>query len=193
MVVLGAVFGLVGALASVGIAIGLYPILRRFHEGLALGAVVMRTIEAVFAAVGVLCLLALVSLSQNFVAAGSPSGSPDLALGTLVVSVNNSAGFVLSAIAFDLGAMMYYAIFYRSKIIPRWLSAWGLLGAALGIPAALYVGFGGAPLSTPVVVLNVPIAIQEMALAVWLILKGFRPTPPSPETVSTFGRGSVTA
>lgn len=174
---LGALFGIVAALSSVGIAIALYPILRGFHEGLALGAVVMRTLEAVFAAFGVLCLLALVSLSQSFVGAGAPSNSPDLALGALIVSVNNSAGFVLSAIAFDVGAMMYYVIFYQSRIIPRWLSGWGLLGAALGLPAATYVMFGGAPLSTAVVVLNVPIAIQEIALAIWLVAKGFSPVP----------------
>jgi hypothetical protein len=162
-----------GALSSAGIALGLYPILRRYHEGLALGAVGMRIVEAVFTTGAAVCLLVLVNLSQGLAGAGTPTPSYFQTLGNLVLAWRNSSTFVFAVVAFDLGAMMYYFIFYRARLVPQWLSAWGFVGAALGLPAALMVLFGGAPLSTLVVVLNVPIAVQEMVLAVWLIVKGF--------------------
>jgi hypothetical protein len=81
-----------------------------------------------------------------------------------------------AVLAFCLGALMYYIIFYQTKLVPRWLSGWGLVGVALLAIAALLVMFGViAPLSTSQVVLALPIAVQEMALAVWLIFKGFNP------------------
>jgi hypothetical protein len=81
-------------------------------------------------------------------------------------------------LAFCTGATLYYLVFYRSQLIPRWLSAWGLAGTALGLVSGLLVLFQSiAVLSSTQVVLNLPIAVQEMVLAVWLIVKGFTPKP----------------
>jgi hypothetical protein len=83
-------------------------------------------------------------------------------------------GNVGALLAFCLGALMYYYIFYQTKLIPRWLSGWGLVGAALCMVAGLLVMFRViGPMSTSQVVLAIPIAVQEMVLAVWLIVKGF--------------------
>ncbi len=72
---------------------------------------------------------------------------------------------------------MYYCIFYQTRLIPRWLSGWGLTGAALCMVAGLLVMLGLIiPVSTIHIVLNLPIAVQEMVLAVWLIVKGFNPS-----------------
>jgi hypothetical protein len=82
----------------------------------------------------------------------------------------------VGVLAFYTGATLYYLVFYRSQLIPRWLSAWGLAGTALGLVAGLLVLFQSiAVLSSTQVVLNLPIAVQEMVLAAWLIVKGFRP------------------
>ncbi len=187
-VVLGAIFQFIASVASASIAISLYPILRRYHEGLALGSVGFRIIEAVFGVVAALGLMSLVTLSQNFVNAGSPAGSDYQTLGTLIKAVINWSSFVFLALAFTLGALLYYYIFYRSKLIPRWLSGWGLVAAALSLSAALWTAFSGDFLSTTVVVLNLPIGVQEMVLAVWLIVKGFalpvRGSAPAPMTVN---------
>lgn len=173
-VIMGALFQFIAAVASAGIAISLYPVLKRYDEGLALGSVGFRIIEAVFAIVAALGLLALVTLSQNFVNAGAPSAPYYQTLGTLTKAVIDWASFVFQAIAFALGALLYYYMFYQTKLIPRWLSAWGFLGATLTIVAGLLVLFLlTTPLSTIHVVLNLPIAVQEMVLAVWLIVKGF--------------------
>ena len=82
----------------------------------------------------------------------------------------------MGVLAFYTGATLYYLVFYRSQLIPRWLSVWGLAGTVLGLAAGPLVLFQSiAVLSSTQVVLNLPIATQEMVLAVWLIVRGFRP------------------
>jgi len=78
--------------------------------------------------------------------------------------------------AFSLGALMYYYIFYQSRLFPRWLSVWGLVGVTLGLVNGLYDMFGRAPNETVSMLLDLPLFVQEMVLAVWLIVKGFNPS-----------------
>jgi len=174
----GVFLAFVAAIASACIAISLYPILRRYSQGLALGAVGFRLIEGVFYIVGVLGLVLLLTLSQQFVSAGAPNASYFQTLGALLLAGYHWAGNVGSLLAFSLGAMMYYYIFYKTRLVPRWLSSWGLVGAALCTVAGTLVLFNVVgPLSTTQVVLALPIAVQEMVLAVWLIAKGFNQYP----------------
>jgi hypothetical protein len=175
-VILGALFLLIAAFASAGIAISLYPILRRYNEGLALGSVGFRIIEGVFYIIGAISVLLLLTLSQEFVKAGAPVSSYFQTSGVLLLAVSNWANLT-GILAFYLGALMYYSIFYQSKLIPRWLAGWGFVGATLGLVASMLVLFGLiGQLSTIQVVLNLPIGVQEMVLAVWLIVKGFNPS-----------------
>jgi hypothetical protein len=114
------------------------------------------------------------TLSQEFVKAGTPDASSFQILGTVLLAGRNWAGFVLAPSVFGIGALMYYYIFYKSNLIPRWLSGWGLIGATLMIAASMLVMFNFIGLmSTIFIVLVIPIAIQEMVLAFWLIIKGF--------------------
>ena len=77
-------------------------------------------------------------------------------------------------LAFSLGGLLYYVVFYRSRLIPRWLSVWGIGGVVLLMVAAVLLIFGViSPLSPGQIALAVPIGVQEMVLAVWLIVKGF--------------------
>lgn len=177
LIAAGALLMIIAAITSAGIAISLYPLLKKYNEGLALGAVCFRLIEAVFYLAGVLGLLLLLTLSQEFVKAGTPDASPFQVLGTLLLAGRNWVGFVLATTAFGLGALMYYYIFYQSNLIPRWLSGWGLVGAILMITASMSVMFHLIGLmSTTFIVLVLPIAMQEMVLAFWLIIKGFNPS-----------------
>lgn len=176
-VTIGTLLAFIAAAASVSIAISLYPILRRYNEGLALGAVGFRLVEGVFYIVGVVGLLLLLTLSQEFVNAGAPDSSYFQTLGVLLLAGYHWAGNVGSLLAFCLGALMYYYIFYQTRLVPRWLSGWGLVGAALCIVAGVLVMFRViGPMSTSQVVLALPIAVQEMVLAAWLIVKGFNPS-----------------
>ncbi len=172
-IMIGALFTLIAAVVSGSIAISLYPVLRKYNEALALGAVGFRLIEAVFYIVSVIGLLALLLLSQEFVKAGSPGDSSFQLLGTLALAIRNWAGFVFGVSAFSLGALMYYTVLYQSRLIPRWLSGWGLIAAALTLAAALLVMFGEKPLSPLMIALILPIFLQEIVLAGWLIVKGF--------------------
>ena len=174
---IGVLLLLIAAFASAAIAMSLYPVLKRYREGLAIGAVGFRIIEGVFYAVGAVSVLLLLTLSQEFVKAAAPDSSSFETLGTLLKAVRDWVG-VAGILAFYPGALMYYFIFYKSRLVPRWLSGWGVVGAVLGIVAAMLVLFGVAgSMSIVQVVLNVPIGVQEMVLAVWLIAKGFRPSP----------------
>ncbi|MHA1979166.1 MAG: DUF4386 domain-containing protein [Candidatus Hodarchaeales archaeon] len=173
-VMLGALFYFIMAAAGASIALPMYPILKKYNEGMALGAVGFRFIEGSIFMVGVICLLSLVTVSQGFVKAGAPVTSYFQTLGELLLAgYTISQAVVPGVFAFSLGALMYYYIFYQSKLVPRWLSVWGLIGVTLGITNGLYDMFGGIPNETISMLLDLPIFAQEMVLAVWLIVKGF--------------------
>ena len=167
----------IGGAAAIGIAISLYPVLRKYNEGLALGAVGFRTAEGVLDIVGFLCLLLLITLSQQFVKAGAPDSSYFQTLGVLAVSGYHLVENVGKLMIFAIGCLLYYIIFYRTKLIPRWLSGWGLVAGIFTMVSCLLVMYGLiAPFSTAQIVLNLPILPQELVLAVWLIVKGFNPS-----------------
>ena len=173
-VVLTALIELVWAATAAGIAIGLYPILRKFNRALALGAVAGRVVEGTFVLVGGLSLLVLLTVSQESMAAGVAAPSLFAATGDAWLAAREWLhGFVI-LLPFLIGALMYYYVLYRSRLVPRWLSGWGLAAAVLSLVATVYSGFtldfGFTTVNT---VLNAPIGVQEMVLAVWLIVKGF--------------------
>ncbi len=174
-IMVGALLSFIAAAASSGIAMSLYPVLRKYDEALALGSVGFRLIEGVFYIVGAVCLLSLFTVSQEFVSAGSQGGSYFQTLGHVLLTVHDLAGFVFGVLAFGVGALMYYYIFYQTRLIPRWLSVWGLVAIVSLLAASLLTLFDGEPfsISGSLIVLALPIALQEMVMAIWLIVKGF--------------------
>lgn len=175
LIVVGALLAFVAAAGSAGIAISLYPVLRKYNEGLALGSVGFRLIEGVFYIVGILGLFSLLSLSQEYASAGPQAASIFQVLGSLISAIRVWAGFVLGVIAFCLGAAMYYYVMYRSRLVPQWLSVWGLAGLVLLFSMTLLIAFGER-ISGPsgmLVLLAIPLALQEIVLGVYLIVKGF--------------------
>jgi hypothetical protein len=176
LVATGALLLFIGGVAAIGIAVSLYPVLRKYNKGLALGAVGFRTVEGVFDFVAVLGLLVLIILSQQFVKAGAPGSSYFQTLGVLVDGGYHLATNVVKLLVFSIGCLLYYIIFYRTKLVPRWLSGWGIVAGIFTILSALLAMYGLiAPFSTEQIILNLPILPQELVLAVWLIVKGFNP------------------
>ena len=174
-VIIGSLLVLLSAFASAGIAIGLYPVLKKHHEALALGSVGFRVMEGMLYIVEWVGVLSLLTLSQEYVTAGASNASLYQISGTLLLAVKTWAG-QLGVLAFTTGGMMYYYVFYQSKLVPRWLSGWGFLGAALSLASAVLAIFGLLiPLSPVFIVFNLLILVQEMVLAAWLIAKGFNP------------------
>ncbi len=169
-------FILIMGFAVAGIGIMMYPILKKHNEALALGYVGARIIEGVLYIVSVVSLLSILTLSQEFVKAGAPDASHFQALGTLLLAASDWA-FMLGITVFGLGALMLYYLLYQSKLIPRWLSVWGLIGAPLKLAGGLLIMFGSLTGSSVLATfLYLPIAVNEMVLAVWLIVKGFNPS-----------------
>ena len=175
-VVLTALIEFVWAATAAGIAIGLYPVLRRYNGSAALGSVAGRTVEGMLLLVATLSLLALLTLGQGTVAAGPAAASASQVVGDTLLAVRDWVHGFLMLLSFAVGALLYYYLLYRSRLVPRWLSGWGLIGAGLCFVATVYAGFTqDFGLTTVNTVLNIPIGLQEMVLAIWLIAKGFNP------------------
>jgi Domain of unknown function (DUF4386) len=170
----GVLLILIGYFACAGIAVVMYPVLKKWNAGLALGSVVFRTIETVFYLVGLMCLLTLPKLGQQFTTAVAAERTSLQAIGNLLVSVRDNAALV-AVFAFCLGAFMYYYLFFQSRLIPRWLSGFGIVAIILMMVACVLALFSGN-LITSYIPLAFPIFLQEMVLAVWLIVKGFNPS-----------------
>jgi hypothetical protein len=170
----GALLLLIAAFACAGIAISMYPVLRKANVGLALGAVVFRTIEAVMYVIAVVSLLSLLTLGQQLVSADPAERASLGVVGGLLLSLREHAALA-GVFAFCLGAFLYYCAFFTSRLIPRWLSGWGIAAIALMTTAAVLALFNNDAV-TSYVALALPIFLQEMVLAVWLIAKGFGPS-----------------
>jgi len=171
--VLGVLLELVDAFAVAGIAISVFPVLRSHDEGIAIGYVGFRVIEACIAIVASISLLSLLTLSQEFVLAGAPEASNFQNLGAFLLAAHDWA-YLNMLIAFSLGALLFYYLLYQSGLVPRFISAWGFIGSIMALTASLLDMFGiirdGSAISN---LLFFPIAVNEMVLAVWLIAIGF--------------------
>jgi hypothetical protein len=165
---------IISAFTSVGIAISLYPVLKERNSGLALGSVIFRTIESAFYMVVIVGLMSLVTLGQQFTTAGAADRTSLQAIGDLLVSIRDHAG-LLAVFAFCLGAFMYYYLLFQSRLIPRWLSGFGIVAIILIQVACVLALFSGNRI-TSYIPLAAPIAVQEMVLGIWLIVKGFNPS-----------------
>jgi hypothetical protein len=160
------------AVESAGIAVAFYPVLRARSPALAIGAVSFRVIEAVFYSLAALFLVCLVALSYQPTNLDTATRT---VLGDLLKTARDAANYLFGVFSFGIGATLYYVVFYRARLLPRWLSLWGLFGAALILVAAMATLFDGPPyaIEGATAVFALPIAAQEIVLGLWLIAKGF--------------------
>ena len=166
--VLGALLVLVMGLALAMVPVVMYPVFRKYNEVLALGSVVFRgALETVGYMATAGTWLLLLELSREHAEAASPGAPHFQTLSALLVATSGSTAVYFTSIAFSLGALMFYYLFYQSRLIPRWLSIWGLAGAVLYLAAPLLDMFGYS-----LGVLMAPLAVAEIVLAVWLIARG---------------------
>ena len=171
---LGVLMELILVCSNIGTAIGLFPVLKPYSERIALGHFSFRFLEVVIITIGIVSVLSLLTLSQDFVAAAAPDASTYHAAGTLLLAVHTWTFALGPLFMLGVNTFMYSYLLYKSKLVPRPLAGLGLTGATLVLVAALLVLFGVYPqLSVPVTLLALPIASYEMILAGWLIAKGF--------------------
>lgn len=174
-VMLGASLILVMGFALALIPLVAYPILKEHSEPLALGYVVFRSgLETAGYLVAALIPLVLVSVGQDYLAAEGPAAIQLEAIGTALLEANETMGHGVLTIVFVLGALMFYYALFQARLVPQWLSGWGLVAAlAYGAAGALAMFGLDEPRSTAQIALQAPLGIQEMVLAGWLIVKGF--------------------
>jgi hypothetical protein len=176
-VLLGALFQFIMTIAYVGFTITLFPILRKQNESFALGFLSFRIIAAVLNIIGFIILLLLLSLSQQFVKAGTPNLSYFQTLGDLLRTGRDFVNHVAMILATSVAGLMFYILLFQTKLIPRWLSLWGLLGTLFTIIASLLIMFHKVDIITSTyIVLNLPLILLEIVLAIWFIVKGFNPS-----------------
>ncbi|WP_108252817.1 DUF4386 domain-containing protein [Planctomonas deserti] len=171
-ILLGGLLDVVLALAVVGTSVALYPVLRRQSEGIALGYVALRTLEAGVILVGVVTILGVLSLQET--AAASGDASLVAATGALVAA-HNWTFLVGPGLICGTNTVLAAYLMYRSGLVPRFIAVLGLVGGPLIFAANTGVMFGVFDQVSPWTGLCViPIFAWEICLAVYLIAKGFR-------------------
>lgn len=169
----GAFLTLLMGISLVAMTVFLYPVFRRDSEELAMGMVLFRgVLEGTLYIVTTLGILTLVALGNEYMASGADSAALQ-SVGNVLYQFQDLKAPV-STIVFLIGATCIYLSFYRTRLIPRWLAVWGLIGVVPYMAYALLhffhmdTGYG--------VYLQLVLAPQELVMAVWLIVKGFNPS-----------------
>lgn len=172
-VVSGALLELVLVLSVVGIAAMVYPILRKWNEGMGMAYVGARIVEAVLLLAASVSGLVVLSLSRT---AGESGDAGMLALGDPVLATREWTYLIGSLVALGVSAMILNSALFRAHLVPAWLALWGLAGGALILLRGVMEMYGVDLNGLAQAILAAPIAIQEMVLALWLIIKGFDTT-----------------
>jgi hypothetical protein len=173
-VIWGALSELVLAFSVIGISILMYPILNKENESIAIGYICFRLLEATIITIGIISLLSIVTLSQEYEIVKDPDASFFLTVGKLLVTVHNWTFLLGPNLVLGLSTLMMSYFLYNSKLVPRFISFLGLVGGPLIFICAvlvmngvfLQISFWGA-------LFAIPVFAYEMTLAIWLIVKGF--------------------
>jgi hypothetical protein len=171
-VLVGGFLEVIVALAGVGTAVTLYPVLKRQNEGLALGFVTSRLLEGAMIFAGVVSLMSLVTVRHY------SGGDALVATAASHVAVYNWAFLLGQSLMPAINALLLGTLLYRSRLVPRALPVLGLIGAPLLLAADIATFFGGIGQHSSLALLGaLPVAAWEISLGVWLVVKGFRPSP----------------
>jgi Domain of unknown function (DUF4386) len=183
----GAFLELLLIVANIGTAVVLFPILKRVNEIFALGYVTARIVESVFIAVGILSLLAVVTLRQGFAGAADADAATLVTVGKSLVALHDwtfllGPGFV---VGIGNGLLLGY-LMYRSALVPRAMAMLGLVGGPLLFASSILVLFGFyEQVSVWAGIATIPEFLWELSLGIWLIVKGFKPSPIASQSAQT--------
>lgn len=190
-VIWGVVLELIVAVAGIGTAITLFPVVKRQNESFALGFVATRTLEAAIIFVGATSLLTLVNLHQGVVGAAGPSAIPT---GHALVGLYDGTFLLGQGLMPVANAVLLGYLMYRSGLVPRVIPVIGLIGAPLLLASKVATIFGVTDsLSAWSAILTVPVAAWELSLGLWLLIKGFRPCQITAEIEAARSTNAVTA
>jgi hypothetical protein len=172
----GGFLEVIAALAAIGTAVTLYPVVKRQNEGVALGFVAARVLEAVMIFTGVVSLLSLVTLRQDLGATAGANAAALVTTGAAHVAIYKWTFLLSQSIMPAINALLLGSLMYRSRLVPRIIAVVGLIGAPFLLCTVIATLFGGMKLGSPEFA-AVPVAAWEFSLGVWLVVKGFQPSP----------------
>jgi hypothetical protein len=177
-VYVGALFEILTLVAGIGMAVTLYPVLRRQSEGLALGYVTVRVVESCLIAVGIVSLLAVVTLRQDLAGAAGTDNASLVLTGRALVAVHDATFLLGPAFCAAIGnGLILGYLMLRSGLVPRRFAQFGMFGGSLALATALLVLFGAYDQSSGAsFILTLPEAVWELSLGIYLIVKGFKPS-----------------
>ena len=178
----GCLLDSVNAITAVGSAVALYPVVKRQNASMALGFVTSRMLEAAVVMIGVVSLLAVVTMRQDFT--GGDATSLTVTANALV-ELRNWTFLFGPGLMPVFNALLLGTLLYRSRLVPRVIPTVGLIGAPLLFAAFIATVFGVIDQVSPVAfLLTVPLAAWELSVGVWMTFKGFTPSPVLPTVVS---------
>jgi hypothetical protein len=175
-VLVGGFLEVIVALAGIGTAVTLYPVVKRQNEGVALGFVAARVLEGCMIFAGVVSLLSLVTLRHDLGGAAGANAAALVTTGASHVAVYNWTFLLSQSLMPGINALLLGSLLYRSRLVPRIIPALGLIGAPLLICTVIATLFGGMKLGSPELA-ALPVAAWELSLGLWLVVKGFKPSP----------------
>jgi hypothetical protein len=172
-IVLGAIFEALCALAGIGTAVAAYPVIRRQSQAASLGFVTTRIYEAGVMLIGVTALLAIVSIRQDGVAAGSDAAATT-AVGQMLVAIRDQTARLGPGMVPAFNALCFGYVLYRSRLVPRLIPTLGLIGAPLLLTSVLGKMLGFLPDGSAFdAIALAPIFFWELSVGVWMTFKGF--------------------
>src|ERR1700744_5263021 len=178
-VYVGALFEILTLIAGIGMAVTLYPVLKRQSESLALGYVTVRVFESCLIAVGIVSLLAVVTLRRDLAGAAGADHASLILSGRSLVAVHDATFLLGPAFCAAIGnGLILGYLMLRSGLVPRRLAQLGIAGGSLALVTALLVLFGAYDQSSGAsFILTLPEAVWELSLGIYLIVRGFKPSP----------------
>ena len=178
-VLVGGFLEVIVALAGIGTAVTLYPVVKRQNEGVALGFVAARVLEAGMIFTGVISLLSLVTLRHDLGGAAGANAAALVTTGASHVAIYNWTFLLGQSLMPAINAILLGTLLYRSRLVPRALPVLGLIGAPLLMTAVIATLLGGSigHVSAFAAIATLPVAAWEFSLGVWLVVKGFKPSP----------------
>jgi hypothetical protein len=171
----GCLLDAVNGFTAVGSAVAVYAVVKRVNGSLALGFVASRLLEAAVVLIGVVSLLAVVTMRQDFAGSGADAASLTVTANALV-DVRNWTFLFGPGLMPVFNAVLFGTLLYRSRLVPRIIPTVGLIGAPLLFAAFIAVAFGGVEqVSATTFLLTIPVAAWELSVGLWMTFKGFRP------------------
>ncbi len=174
----GALLEVIVALAGIGTAVTLFPVVKRQNETVALGFVTARVLEGAMIFVGVVSLLSIVTLRHNLAGASGTDSASLMTAGHGFVAIYHGTFLFGQTLMPAVNALCLGYLLYRSRLVPRILPTLGLIGAPILFASVVAQLFGLIGQVSPVsAIAALPIAAWEFSLGVWLVVKGFKPSP----------------